>query len=199
MKSILAGFSIGIACILYILCPNPIIGACIFGLGLLNIRLMQYNLFTGKTQRLITDTDGSFGEIVGGLIGLAFMFILNGIGIAGAVILSGWIPGVTEAAAMIASNKFALDLVRVFGQSLLCGYLMTMATRPSTPMWMTPLPVFAFVYAGLNHCVADLFYYLSSTATIGAMLPHLLTTIAGNLFGGIAGALYSPISTEETQ
>lgn len=189
--SILAGFCIGIACIFYILAPNPLIGALLFGLGLMNIRLMKYKLFTGKVQRILDPEfcDGGMFQTFTGITGLFLMFILNFIGIAAAFALGAWIPGVIEGATIIATSKLALDGVRLFAQSILCGYLMTIATRPSTPLWMTPLCVFAFVYLGLNHCVADSFYYLTG---ITEALPNLGITIAGNFFGGLAGALNPP-------
>ena len=46
LTSILAGISIGIACILFLTAPNPIIGAILFGIGLLNIRLRKHKLVT---------------------------------------------------------------------------------------------------------------------------------------------------------
>ena len=46
ISGIFAGIAIGIACILYCLAPNPIIGAGLFSLGLLAVRIGQYDLFT---------------------------------------------------------------------------------------------------------------------------------------------------------
>lgn len=195
--SILAGFCIGIACIFYILAPNPLIGALLFGLGLMNIRLMKYKLFTGKIQRIVDPDfcDGGVFETFTGVMSLLLMFVLNLFGIAAAFMLGAWIPGVVEGAAAIATSKLALDGMRLFAQSILCGYLMTIATRPSTPLWMTPLCVFAFVYLGLNHCVADSFYYLTA---LPEALPNLGITIAGNFFGGIAGALNPPAAPTQS-
>lgn len=177
LLSILAGLSIGIACIFYILSPSPIIGAALFGLGLLNIRLMGYKLFTGKVQTVLS------GETIGNLL---VMLGLNMVGVFIACGIGSLIPGVMAGATAIATAKLSLGLFQILGQSILCGYLMTTATRPSTPMWMTPLCVFAFVILGLNHCVADTFYY--STMPLAA-IGHFLVTVVGNFIGGVIAAI----------
>lgn len=196
LKAILAGFCIGIACIIYLMCPNPIIGAALFGLGLMNLRLMGYPLYTGKVQTLTECEDVS--ETLGGIGILMLMFMANLVGIALAFYLGTWaIPGLAGLASTLALNKLALGLLETFGRGILCGYLMTIATRPSTPLWMTPLCVFAFVYCGFNHSVADSFYYM--TQPYYNILPHLAITWAGNLFGGVAGALLTPRQQQAPQ
>lgn len=46
-QSIKAGMFIAIGCIIYLLIPEPIIGALFFSLGLLSIGLTSCTLFTG--------------------------------------------------------------------------------------------------------------------------------------------------------
>lgn len=188
--SLLAGFSIGIACILFLLAPNPIIGAGLFALGLLNIRLMKYKLVTGNMQRLVTEYDGSEGLsfVLGMLVGLLGMFFLNGLGVLFAAWIGEAITNVGYAASLIAANKLAMPLAEIFARAIVCGYLMTIATRPSTPLWMTLLCVFAFVSTGMAHCVADVFYY-SMLSSPSACLPHLGVTVAGNTIGAVGAAL----------
>lgn len=48
IKSIYAGFMIGIGGIIYLSLDNPIIAAFLFSFGLLTIIIQQFNLFTGK-------------------------------------------------------------------------------------------------------------------------------------------------------
>lgn len=187
-KSILAGFSIGIACILFLTSANPMIGALLFGIGLLNIRLSKTKLVTGNMQRLVTDCEETYYGILGMLIGLFLMFILNACGVMWAAWLGIAIPGVHAAALAIAEHKLAMTLVEVFARAIICGYLMTIATRSSTPLWMTPLCVFAFVYTGMCHCVADVFYYFMLSSP-SACLPHLGVTIAGNTLGAMGAAV----------
>lgn len=186
----LAGFSIGIACILYLLCPNQIIGAIIFGLGLLNVRLMRYGLYTGKVQNVITYSDGTVKTVFLDTLTLLGFFLLNLAGIFLSYVIGSWIPGVTERARDIAEAKLSLGFMELFGKAFLCGYLMTIATRPSTPLWIASLCVFTFVYLGLNHCVADSFYYMAIPQK--KPLIHLMITVAGNYFGGLAAAITRP-------
>ena len=188
LTSILAGISIGIACILFLTAPNPAIGAVLFGIGLLNIRLRKHKLVTGNMQRIVTDVDKPDYSLLGMLIGLLLMFFFNAIGVLAVAWLSGAITNVGYSAALIAANKLAMPLTEVFVRAIVCGYLMTIATRSSTPLWMTPLCVFAFVYTGMCHCVADVFYY-SMLSGPSACLPHLGVTIVGNTLGAVGAAV----------
>ena len=188
IASLLAGFSIGIACILFVTAPNPIIGAVLFGIGLLNIRLMKYKLVTGNMQRIYTESDSPMYSLIGILLSLLMMFFVNGIGVLFVAFLGECITNVGYAASLIAMNKLATPLLEVFVRAIVCGYLMTIATRPSTPLWMTPLCVFAFVYTGMYHCVADIFYY-SMLSGPSACLPHLGVTVAGNTLGAVGAAV----------
>ena len=54
MKSILGGLCIGLGCLIYCSVPDHTLGALLFSCGLLAIRLMKYDLFTGKIQYIIT-------------------------------------------------------------------------------------------------------------------------------------------------
>lgn len=188
LTSILAGISIGIACILFLTAPNSAIGAVLFGIGLLNIRLRKHKLVTGNMQRIVTDVDESDYSLLGMLVGLLLMFLFNAIGVLIVAGLGGAITNVGYSAALIAANKLAMPLMEVFARAIVCGYLMTIATRSSTPLWMTPLCVFAFVYTGMCHCVADVFYY-SMLSGPSACLPHLGVTIAGNTLGAVGAAV----------
>ena len=44
----MAGMAIALGCCLYLLAPNPTIGAVLFSCGLLCVRIYKLNLFTGK-------------------------------------------------------------------------------------------------------------------------------------------------------
>lgn len=181
MASILAGFSIGIACILFLTAPNPIIGAVLFGIGLLNIRLMKYKLFTGTIQKIVINDCN--------ILTLLSIFILNAIGITWASFCGLAIDGLFDKAKLIAQAKISMPYIELLIRALVCGYLMTIATRPSTPLWMTLLCVFAFVYTGMCHCIADIFYYSMLNSPSACLLP-LGITVAGNTVGGILAAVW---------
>ena len=48
VKSILAGLLISLAGIVYLNCPEKIVGSLLFSLGLISVILLEANLFTGK-------------------------------------------------------------------------------------------------------------------------------------------------------
>jgi formate/nitrite transporter FocA (FNT family) len=154
----------------------------------LNIRLRKHKLVTGNMQRIVTDVNEPDYSLLGMLMGLLLMFLFNAIGVLIIAGLGGAITNVGYSAALIAANKLAMPLMEVFARAIVCGYLMTIATRSSTPLWMTPLCVFAFVYTGMCHCVADVFYY-SMLSGPSACLPHLGVTIAGNTLGAVGAAV----------
>ena len=52
-QSVRAGAFIALGCILYLLAPNPVVGAFLFSLGLLSVRLTQSYLFTGQVHKVI--------------------------------------------------------------------------------------------------------------------------------------------------
>lgn len=180
ISSILAGLAIGIACILYCLAPNPIIGAGLFAVGLLAVRIMKTNLFTGKIQYL------------GKSLGYADMFTILGgniIGIFIVTILACFcFPTVLPVAANIGATKIAMPLIQTFGKAIICGYIMTLATKPDTPLWVSAVCVFAFVYSGLNHCIADAFYYGLADSSLNKFLPFWITVL-GNVIGGKVGGV----------
>ena len=181
ISGIVAGLAIGIACILYCLAPNPIIGAGLFALGLLAVRINKSDLFTGKIQHWGKpgyETMDMNAMLWGNVIGITIMAFL--------VWLS--FPTVITTAGAIGATKIAVPLIQTFGKAILCGYIMTLATKPDTPLWLSAVCVFAFVYTGLNHCIADVFYYIITPSTGKALIPFWITVI-GNIIGGKVGGI----------
>ena len=48
IKAILSGFMIAFGCIIYLMCPNKMVGALLFSFGLLTIICRELYLYTGK-------------------------------------------------------------------------------------------------------------------------------------------------------
>jgi formate/nitrite transporter FocA (FNT family) len=109
-----------------------------------------------------------FGNLVG-------VFIIYHLAIVTAVISK-------ETILDIAKIKLSVPIFTLFFRAILCGALMTLATQKDTSQLMTVGCVFAFVICGLNHCIADFFYVLSTHDLIF----ELLVIIVGNFVGGIA-------------
>lgn len=95
-------------------------------------------------------------------------------------------PQVQQAALALAEKKLAAAPQTVFLQAVLCGILMTMATRVSSPKYVTIGCVAAFILAGFNHCIADSFYF---AACLPESIPYLVLITAGNTLGGLLPVL----------
>ena len=102
------------------------------------------------------------------LLGVAFMW---------------WITRfiIQDAAIPIAQAKAAQPFQVAFMRAVGCGMLMSIATYKESPLCMCLICVPAFILAGFNHCIADMYYALVGKA-IGW---SFIATILGNICGGI--------------
>lgn len=180
-NSILAGVLIGLGCLISNLIANPIVGYCCFAMGLVYIRLSGLLLVTGQTQNLGKKL--SFGRWCGILSGNIIGALI--IAIAAAIYLS--VAGksdILSQVTLIAANKFrTTNLWQVLLSGTFCGMLMTIATYPKSPLYISILCVMAFLFAGFNHCVADAFYLGFEFNNLRAWIIYV-GIILGNLFGG---------------
>jgi len=127
----------------------------------------------------------------------------NAVGAAGLALLV-WLSGrgalnqdaVGQAAIRIATAKAQLPIAEAFFSGVLCNVLVCMA------VWMAMagrsvadkvlaivFPITAFVAAGFEHSIANLFYFplallLGAPLGAGELLHNLLPVIAGNIVGG---------------
>jgi len=170
IKSTMAGMAIALGCCLYLLAPNPIIGAVLFSCGLLCVRIYGLDLFTGRMQYMTTDKyNFSYYLIIlfGNLIGAGVIAMLT-------TSLTG------TAATPIAEAKAAQPFITALIKGIGCGMLMSLTTCPDSPLWMCLICIPAFILAGFNHCIADA-YYAVAGMKIGF---SFIATIIGNIIGG---------------
>lgn len=78
----------------------------------------------------------------------------------------------------IAAAKWLFPWWYYILSGLVCGFLMTIATRPNTPLWVSSLCVVAFIVGKFNHCIADWFYAPSNILL-------WFCIVLGNLIGGV--------------
>lgn len=186
-QSIRAGAFIALGCILYLLAPNPIVGAILFSLGLLSVRLTQSYLFTGQVHQLV-EGDRKWWQLpwiwAGNLVGVALVLLF--------IPLLGDMSNLLSDAQCMGVDKLSIDYMELWVRSMCCGALMTMATRKDTPMWVTSGCVVGFILSGFNHCIADAFYFFASGESIWVWLPSLLVITAGNTVGGLLPVLGIP-------
>ena len=171
LKSIIAGFAIGLGGWAYLMAPNPIIGSLLFSCGLLTVRIYGLHLFTGKIQYMITQENPWYYY--------PLILLGNFFGVALIACLSHMV--VHDAAAAVAAAKSAQTMSAALAKGIGCGMLMSFATYKNTPLWATVLGVATFIIAGFNHCIADFYYMLVG----GQFSVNLLLTILGNIIGGL--------------
>lgn len=182
LNSVLAGIFIAIAATAN-LTVGGFAGACIFAVGLIMILQMKFNLFTGKVGVLL-DKQVSIPQLgliyLGNLIGtfiVALMFIVS--------------PNALTAKAQAIveirnANGFFINAMR----GMLCGLLVyggVYAYNRQNDTLATAIAVAAFVAAGFNHCIADMFYISIGADSWGDVLTLIPTTL-----GNIVGCLLIP-------
>lgn len=197
---VLADASLGFAA------KRLIAGVC-FALGLFMVVVAGAELFTGNNllamawaARRITAR-----EVLRNWTIVCLANFVGAAGLAGVVYLSGhWHlngDAVGQTYHAIAANKAALPLWEAFWRGVLCNVLVCMAVwmalggRSVTDRAIAVVPpVAAFVAAGFEHSIANMYYFplawllagdlgLAAPA-LGAMAGNLAVVILGNLAGG---------------
>lgn len=177
-KSILAGLLISLAGIVYLNCPDKIVGSLLFSLGLISVILLEANLFTGKIGYV-----NSKRSILDSLLILVFNLV--------AATIVGLIyrcesyaaASITESKLLVFSESWWLTGLKSIG----CGaaiYLAVEGYKKSKSLIPVILGVMVFILAGWNHCIADCFYMAAGSSSVLA-IPYLLVVIVGNSIGSL--------------
>ncbi len=219
MLSVLAGAFIGMGALYQVLVRadptlgfalRQVLGGAVFSLGLLMVVVAGAELFTGNNLLVMAWAADmiSTGEL---LRSWAIVFCGNfvgAVGLAGLVLLSGH-PAANHGAVAaqyleIAAAKTALPFLGAFFSGVLCNSLvciaiwMSIAGRSVVDKAVAILfPVSAFVAAGFEHCVANMYLIpmamliqagggASPAAPIlwSGLLANLVPVVLGNVVGG---------------
>jgi formate transporter len=220
MLGVLAGAFIGLGALYYTLVISDaqlsfavarLTGALCFTLGLLLVVVAGAELFTGNNLIAMAWADGkvSSGEVLRNWVVVCLANFAGAAGLAMLVFLSGHFDlgggAVARTYLTIAVAKSTLPLSELFFRGVLCNVLvcmavwMAMAGRSVTDRFVAiVLPVSAFVAAGFEHSIANMFFLPAAllitgsgvsipgaeAITMAAMLRNLVTVIAGNIVGG---------------
>ena len=177
-KSILAGLLISLAGIVYLNCPDKIVGSLLFSLGLISILILEAKLFTGVIGYV-----NSKQSILDSLLILVFNLVVATI--VGLIYRCG-----SDAATSIAESKLSIfsESWWLTGlKSIGCGaaiYLAVEGYKKSKSLIPVILGVMTFILAGWNHCIADCFYMAAGSCSVLA-IPYLLVVIVGNSIGSL--------------
>jgi formate/nitrite transporter len=188
-----------------------VLGGLVFSLGLALVVIAGAELFTGNNLIVMAWADGKVtaGEV---LRNWSIVLVANAVGAVGMAVLV-WLSGhpslgggaVAKQAVAIAAAKAHLPATEAFFRGILCNVLvclavwLAMAGRSVTDKLLAVmLPVSAFVAAGFEHSIANLYFFplamlLASSGTpvpggtaldLTAMLANLVPVTLGNLVGG---------------
>ena len=206
LKSILLGIFAGMAIsfggLVNLVCINAghkLLGNVLFGVGLLVVCSFGLFLFTGKIgyvfhnkkDYLLDLLEMYFGNLIGALLvgyGCRLAFINN--------------EALLETATNLTNGKMILadGGVSWYGmliKGFLCGILVYLAVdsfknenfHPVIRLFILLFCVAAFVIAGFEHCIANMFYFAFANAygnAIGDCILSLVICTAGNSLGAIA-------------
>ena len=218
LLGVLAGAFIGLGAMLFVLvksdpslgfASSSVLGGLVFAMGLLMVVVAGAELFTGNNLIVMAWADGrvSTGQV---LRNWGIVCLANFVGAAGVAVLvfasghAGLNGGaIGQQVVKIAVAKQELPFVTALLRGVLCNVLVCMA------VWMAMagrsvvdkavavmLPVMAFVAAGFEHSIANM--YLMPLAmllqngglagfpavTWSGILGNLLPVILGNILGG---------------
>ena len=173
-KAILAGILIALAGVAFLNAPNKIIGSLLFSVGLIAVIILEANLYTGKIGYVNTKKKAIDASII---------LIIN--------LLSAFIVGIiyrsTIGVSTAMDSRLAKEWYRVLLDGIGCGALIYIAvesykrTKNLAPVIIC---VMAFILAGFEHCIADIFYYGASVLTLKGFL-YILLIIVGNSIGSL--------------
>jgi formate transporter len=177
-------------------------GGLAFSLGLLIVMVAGAELFTGNNLLAMAWADGQVSTRAL-LRNWTVMCLANGAGATGLALLAWWAGlgglnhgAVGEAVVRIAVTKLELPAGEAFFRGVLCNLLVCMA------VWMSQaarsvtdkavaivFPITAFVAAGFEHSIANMYFFPLAGLLGGPVDPlaailQLSIVIAGNLLGG---------------
>lgn len=220
MLGILAGAFIGFGAMLFTLVSSDmslgfaasrLIGGLVFSLGLILVVIAGAELFTGNNLLSMAWVEGkvSLAEVLKNWIIVCFSNFAGATLLVMFVFLSGHTEmnhhAVAEKYLQIASAKCSLSFTSAFFSGVLCNMLvclavwMTFAGRTVTDKILAIVfPVTAFVAAGFEHSVANMFFIpmgiLLKTLLVSetgyemvswqGFLKNIIPVIAGNIVGG---------------
>ena len=191
VNALLSGIFIGIGGTIFLACPNSIVGAFLFTIGLMMIVCYGFNLYTGAIGYLVNHTKDFFAYLVKLVIiwlGNYAGCYLVGISIRG----TRTFPKVESKIAAVCADKLQDAPASLFVLAVFCGLLMYIAVETYRREELPPifrfgglfLCISVFIMSGYEHCIANMYYFtLGNVWSCHALLLILLMTL-GNSVGG---------------
>lgn len=177
IKAVLAGMCISTGCLCYLSADNKVIGAFLFSIGLLTILTYNLRLYTGMIGRAreLKDVYRCAIVFIGNCYGCAFTYSL--------CLLTPIYARIAPQLETISTSKTSTPLTELFFLGILCGGLMSFATKKKDNYLVSIMCVMAFILIGAEHSVADAFYLLASDDIIQYL--KIFAVAIGNAIGAI--------------
>lgn len=199
--AILAGFCIGLGGTVFLRLKDAfpggnVVGALLFTIGLFTICTRGYALFTGKACYLFQNPwPGYLGDLaviwVGNLLGAML--------IAGVETLTGVGAGLQTTAAALVAGKMGDGYLSLFLLGILCNICIFIAVNgyAKNPHQLGKylalfLGVTVFIVSGMEHSVADMYYWSVSGVLYGQPGESLLRLVVISL-GNVVGGVFFPV------
>ncbi|MEY8337487.1 formate/nitrite transporter family protein [Lachnospiraceae bacterium 62-35] len=181
VKSVYAGFMIGIGGIVNLSLENKIIGSLLFSFGLLTIVVQGFYLYTGKI---------GFVKTLEEFLNIPIIIAGNFIGTFIAAFLANC-AHLSINCSQLVDRKLNSDILSIFLLSIFCGIMMYLAIdnyNKTQNIAFIIAPVMIFILSGFEHSIANMFYFNVAGQYDLKTLGYLLVMLAGN---GIGAKIFS--------
>ena len=182
IDSIFAGAMIAIGAVIYLNCPNRIVGAFLFSIGLIVIMEFEFNLYTGKV---------GFARTVKDSLRLVLIFIMNAIGCSLIFLLP------TNDAINIWTGRLDYPLYVVFVKAVVCGILIYVCVHQhkinsrEVSILTTLVEIPAFILCGAEHSIADICFMLAARDFALKGVIFIVIVATGNAVGALLLSLWT--------
>ncbi|MBO5792268.1 MAG: formate/nitrite transporter family protein [Lentisphaeria bacterium] len=193
LNAILAGLFIGIAGTVCMAVPNGVIGAFLFGFGLLTIVSYGFKLYTGAIGYLAIQGKNTPRY----LVELLLIWVGNLIGcftVGQLVRMTRSFPNFAERVSSVCAAKTGDSFTSWLILSFFCGILMYVAVetfkRKDELDAVVRVPVLflcvaIFILSGFEHCIANMYYFSAADAWSWKALGAIGVMTLGNSLGGM--------------
>lgn len=174
IRAFLAGIAISIGGCVYLACDVKWVGAVLFSVGLLTVVAFRLDLYTGKVGYAVENPPSYWKDILVIIVGNFLGCLLVGL----------MMP--YDAAVDAVDAKLRTEWYSVVFKGVMCGVLMFIAVdfhRQRGSFLAIFLCVPAFILAGFEHSIADMFYVCSAGAFSLGSLAFILLVLLGNAIG----------------
>ena len=193
LNAILAGLFIGIAGTVCMAVPNAVMGAFLFGFGLLTIVSYGFKLYTGAVGYLAIQGKNAPRYLLELL--LIWLGNLAGCFTVGFLVRqTRSFPGFAERVANVCAAKAGDSFVSWLILSFFCGILMYVAVetfkRKEELSATVRVPVLflcvaIFILSGYEHCIANMYYFSAAGMWSWKALGAIGVMTLGNSLGGM--------------